>query len=470
MNQMKISDITMKQTGKDFTLSFKEKLELPKLLDRLNVSVIELEGISQPKVDALRIKSIAATIKNSTIAVPVELSKESVEQTWNALKEAKSPRLQVVAPVSAVQMEYLYHKKPAAMLEAVKETIRECCSLTQDVEFVAEDATRSDEAFLYEIITEAVNSGAGTITVCDATGSMLPEEFCTFIDKLYDNVEALKNVTLGISCCNDLAMADSCAVAAIKHGVREIKATAYQLDKISLPNISRLIATRGDSLGVTSSVRTVEMNRVVRQITWMCQTNRSKNSPFDNGVDDVKEDVSLTSADNMETVFRSVERLGYDLSDEDKEAVWEAFKKIAERKEDISSKELDTIIASVAMQVPATYTLNNYTITANNNSTSVAHMVLEKDGQKLEGVAIGDGPVDAAFLAIENILGCHYEVDDFQVRSVTEGREAMGETLIKLRSNSKLSSGHGISTDIVGSSIQAYISALNKIVYEEAGV
>lgn len=470
MNQMKISDITMKQTGKDFTLSFKEKLELPKLLDRLNVSVIELEGISQPKVDALRIKSIAATIKNSTIAVPVELSKESVEQTWNALKEAKSPRLQVVAPVSAVQMEYLYHKKPAAMLEAVKETIRECCSLTQDVEFVAEDATRSDEAFLYEIITEAVNSGAGTITVCDATGSMLPEEFCTFIDKLYDNVEVLKNVTLGISCCNDLAMADSCAVAAIKHGVREIKTTAYQLDKISLPNISRLIATRGDSLGVTSSVRTVEMNRVVRQITWMCQTNRSKNSPFDNGVDDVKEDVSLTSADNMETVFRSVERLGYDLSDEDKEAVWEAFKKIAERKDEISSKELDTIIASVAMQVPATYTLNNYTITANNNSTSVAHMVLEKDGQKLEGVAIGDGPVDAAFLAIENILGCHYEVDDFQVRSVTEGREAMGETLIKLRSNSKLSSGHGISTDIVGSSIQAYISALNKIVYEEAGV
>ena len=468
MDQIRISDITMKQTGKEFTLSFKEKLEIPKLLDKLNVDVIELEGIVQPKIDALRIKSVASTVKNSIVAVPVALSTESVDATWNALKEAKHPRLQVVASVSPVQMEYLFHKKPAVMLAAIEETVKACSTKTSNVEFIADDATRSDEAFLYQAIQTAISAGATTITICDATGAILPEELTAFIDNLYENVSTLKNVVLGISCSNELAMADACAIASIKHGVREIKAAAYQVNQISLPHVSRLLATKGEAFGVRSSVRTVEMKRIIKQIEWMCQTSRSKNSPFDNGVQDEVEDMALTSRDNMSTVLKAVEKLGYDLSEEDGAKVWEAFQQIATRKDVISSKELDTIVASAAMQVPATYVLHTYNITASNIASSMAHMKLEKNGQVLEGIAIGDGPVDAAFLAIENIIGCHYELDDFQIRSVTEGREAMGETVVKLRSNGKLYSGRGTSTDIVGSSIQAYISALNKIVYEEA--
>ena len=468
MEQIRISDITMKQTGKEFSLSFKEKLEIPKLLDKLEVSVIELEGIEQPKIDALRIKSVASTVRNSIVAVPVALSADSVEATWNALKEAKHPRLQVFASVSPVQMEYLFHKKPAAMLAAIESTIKACSAKTSDVEFIADDATRSDEAFLYEAITTAIAAGAKTVTICDATGSILPDELGTFIDKIYENVPTLKDVVLGVSCSNELAMADACAIASIKHGVREIKAAAYQVNQISLPHVSRLLATKGDAFGVKSSVRTVEMKRIIKQIEWMCQTSRSKNSPFDNGVQEVMEDMALTSRDNMTTVLKAVEKLGYDLSEEDAANVWEAFQNIASRKDVISSKELDTIVASVAMQVPATYVLHTYNITASNAASSMAHMKLEKNGTLLEGIALGDGPVDAAFLAIENIIGCHYELDDFQIRSVTEGREAMGEAVVKLRSNGKLYSGRGTSTDIVGSSIHAYISALNKIVYEEA--
>ncbi len=470
MDQIRISDITMKQTGKEFTLSFKEKLEIPKLLDKLGVTVIELEGITQPKIDALRIKSVASTVKNSIIAVPVALSADSVEATWNALKEARSPRLQVVASVSPVQMEYLFHKKPDAMLAAIEETIKACAKKTSDVEFIAEDATRSDTSFLYRVVKAAIAAGAKTITVCDATGAILPDELGVFLDALYENVSELKDVVLGISCSNELAMADACAIESIKHGVREIKAAAYQINQISLPHVSRLLATKGTAFDVNCSVRTVEMKRIVKQIEWMCQTSRSKNSPFDNGVQDVVEDMALTSRDNMTTVLKAVEKLGYDLSEEDGAQVWDAFQKIAARKDVISSKELDTIVASAAMQVPATYVLNSYSITASNITSSMAHMKLEKNGQMMEGIALGDGPVDAAFLALENIVGCHYELDDFQIRSVTEGREAMGETVVKLRSNGKLYSGRGISTDIVGSSIQAYISALNKIVYEEAEV
>lgn len=470
MDQIRISDVTMKQTGKEFTLSFKEKLEIPKLLDRLNVDVIELEGITQPKIDALRIKSVASTVKNSIVAVPVALSNESVDATWNALKEAKRPRLQVVASTSPVQMEYLFHKKPDAMLKAIEETVAACSTKTADVEFIADDATRSDAAFLYNVIKTAIGAGAKTITVCDATGSILPDELSAFIDALYENVAELKDVVLGVSCSNELAMADACAIASIQHGVREIKAAAYPINQTSLPHVSRLLATKGEAFGVTCSVRTVEMKRIIKQIDWMCQTSRSKNSPFDNGVQDVADDMSFTANDNMATILKAVEKLGYDLSEEDKAQVWDAFQKIAARKDVISSKELDTIVASAAMQVPATYVLNTYNITASNTSSSMAYMKLEKNGQMLEGVALGDGPVDAAFLALENILGCHYELDDFQIRSVTEGREAMGEAIVKLRSNGKLYSGRGTSTDIVGSSIQAYISAVNKIVYEEAEV
>ena len=468
MDQIRISDMTMKQTGKGFSLSFKEKIEIPKLLDKLGVSVIELEPIVQQKIDALRIKSVASTVKHSVVAVPVQLSKESIDATWNALKEAKHPRLQVCASVSTVQMEYLFKKKPEAMLSAIEEAVAACCQKTAAVEFVADDATRSDPAFLYKAIRAAISAGAKTVTVCDATGSILPDELGEFVNALYESVPELSAITLGLSCQNELAMADACAIAAIKHGVREIKAAAYPINRISLSNVSRLLAAKGDVWGVSCGVRTVEMNRIVKQIAWMCETSRSKNSPFDNGVQETDNEIALTAHDNMGAVLKAVERLGYDLSEEDGARVWEAFKAIAARREVITSRELDTIVASAAMQVPSTYVLRSYSITASNTSSSMAHMQLEKHGQKLEGVALGDGPVDAAFLAIENILGCHYELDDFQIRSVTEGREAMGETVVKLRSSGKLYSGRGTSTDIVGSSIQAYINALNKITYEEA--
>ena len=147
--------------------------------------------------------------------------------------------------------------------------------------------------------------------------------------------------------------------------------------------------------------------------------------------------------------------------------VYEAFCRIAEKKEQVSSKELDAIIASAALQVPPTYKLDTFVITSGNTISSTAHIKLTKNGEPMEGVSIGDGPIDAAFVAIEQITGCHYELDDFQLQSVTEGREAMGQTIVKLRSGGKVYSGKGISTDIVAAGIHAYLSALNKIVYEE---
>ena len=465
---IKISDITMKQVASGFSLTFKEKIELAKLLDKLGTSVIEVEGLSGSRSDALRIKSIASAVVDSVVAAPVELSEESIVATWTALQQAKKPRLQVCAPVSSVQMEYLYHKKPDAMLTAITAAIRSCAMRTE-TEFIALDATRSEPEFLGQVIAAAIEAGASTVTVMDSAGTMLPNEFSAFINELYQQVPGLKNVTLGIGCANTLAMADGCVIAAVACGAGEIKAAAYPLDCASLGNVSRIIAAKEDTFSDQTGIRVTQLSRISEQINRMCSTDRSKTSPFDNGVQE-DEEIYLTAHDDEQAVRMAVERLGYDLSDDEILKVYGAFSRIAAKKNQVNIRELDAIVASAAMQVPPTYVLDSYVITSGNTVSATAHMKLMKNGTALEGVYLGDGPIDAAFLAIEQITGQHYELDDFQIQAVTEGREAMGQTVVKLRAGGKVFSGRGISTDIVGASIHAYLSALNKIAYEEETV
>ena len=464
MKQIKISDATMKQISEGFSLSFKEKIEFSKLLDKLGVDVIELEGIDNLRIDSLRIKSIAAAVNDSIVAVPVNMDDKSIEDTWNALKQAKKPRLQVAAPTSAVQIEYLFHKKPDAMIKVIASSVAKCASLTSDVEFIANDATRSEQEFLTLAIKTAIDAGATTVTLCDTAGNMFPAELADFIALQYEKLPELKKVTLGICCSDELSMAEASAVAAVTAGAEQIRAAAYPIDLASLANIARILAARCDSIGATSGVRTTQLTRIIEQVDRICQADKKKSSI---GSSEQDEDIFLTVHDDLGAVTLAVTKLGYDLSDEDAAKVYNSFKEIAEKKEKVSLKELDAIVASSAMQVPSTYKLDTYLITSGNTVSATAHIKLIKDGAPVEGVYIGDGSIDAAFKAIENIVGRHYELDDFQLQAVTEGREAMGQTVVKLRSGAKVYSGRGISTDIVGAGIQAYLSALNKIIYEE---
>ena len=464
---IKISDTTMKQEAEGFSLSFREKIELSKLLDKLGTSVIEVEGLHGSRTDALRVKSIAMAVTDSIVSAPVELNPESIAETWNALQQAKHPRLQVCAPVSSVQMEYLFHKKPEAMITSIKETVKACSALC-DTEFVAQDATRSDMAFLAQAINTAIEAGAATVTVLDSAGTMLPEEFSAFIANVYKEIPALKTVTLGVGCSNNLSMADSCVIAAVKAGAGEVKVAAYPQDCANMTNIARILAAKSSELGVQSNLNVTRLSRTVEQIQRLCRAERTKTSATP--VAGEEDGIYLTAHDTCEAVSAAVERLGYDLSQEDQMKVYEAFMQIAEKRDKVGIRELDVIVASAAMQVPSAYKLDNYVITAGSAISATAHMKLFKNGETLEGVYLGDGPIDAAFLAIEQITGRHYELDDFQIQAVTEGREAMGQTIVRLRSDGKLYSGRGTSTDIVGASIQAYINALNKIVYEEEEV
>ncbi len=469
MRDIRVSDITMREAAasKALSLSFKEKLEIVKILDRIGVGSIEVEGIESSKVDSLRIKSIASLVKNSTLAVPVKMDDESIEAVWSAAKGAKSVRLQVEAAVSPSCMEYIQRSKADALIADVAAAVAKCAGLTDDVEFVAIDATRTDVAYLAKIIDAVVKAGAKTVTVCDAAGSMLPEEFAQFIADLYEATPQLKDIDLGISCCNNLNMADACAVAGVMAGASLVKATSYPMGVVALDNVARILAAKADSLGAQSHVRVTELKRAMNQVARLCCDERSKTAQFTGTVSEAVEGVVLTASDDQDTVMQYVERLGYSLSDEDAAAVFEAFRKIAANKERVGATELDAIVASAALQVPPTYTLEGYVINSGLSFKATSHISLLKNGELVEAVSLGDGPIDSSFKSIESVVGKHYELDDFRIQAVTEGREAVGESVVKLIADGKVYSGRGISTDIVESSIRAYINALNKIAYEE---
>ena len=312
----------------------------------------------------------------------------------------------------------------------------------------------------------AIDSGATTVTLCDTAGSMLPTEFAAFVSRQYDSLDELKGVTLGVCCSNTISMADACVVAAIAEGAQQLCSAAYPLEIASLANVARILNAKSDALGAFSGIKVTQLGRIIDQISRLCHTDNGKGK-VQAVTEQNENDIFLTAHDDFDAVCSVVKNLGYDLSDDDALKVYNAFKQIASKKEKVGAKELDAIVASSAMQVPSTYKLDTYVITSGNTISATAHIKLTKNGQSVEGVYIGDGSIDAAFQAIEKITGCHFELDDFQLQAVTEGREAMGETVVKLRSGGKVYSGRGISTDIVGAGIQAYLSALNKIIYEE---
>ena len=348
-----------------------------------------------------------------TVTVPTDA--EGIEYVWSCLSEAKKPRLQVALPVSAVQMEYLSHKKPDAMLKLISDCINECKKHCADIEFFAEDAGRADSDFLVSAVKAASEAGAGTVTLCDTAGNMLPDEVFEFVGKIRTILP--ENVSLGVELSNDMYMANSCALYAVKAGADEVKVAAFGDGCVSLKKIATVLKTRGDSIGVTSGIRTTELERAVGQIERLCSSERSKSSPFDSGVRS-DEDFTLNVHDDASSVIVAAQRLGYDLSDEDAAKVCDALKSLAEHKSEVSAKELDVLIATNANQVPATYKLESYVINAGNLMTATSHVCLV-NGEKKDGFCVGDGTIDASFLAIEQITGTYYELDDVHIRAVT---------------------------------------------------
>ncbi len=463
MKNINIADMTLCRNAA--TLSFREKIEIVRQLDKLNVDIIEVPEILNKKADILFVRTVSSFAKNSIISVSVGMTQDGVDAAATALSNTEKPRLRIELPISPVGMEYTCHKKAPKMIELIGELTKAAKEKCTDVEFCAVDATRAEESVLVDAVNTAIENGATSISVCDSAGEILPDEFAVFVEKLAEKIPQLSNVEFGISCNNKNGMANASAILALKKAASVVK-TSVDGGVVPLEVFAGAVKNCGNSCGFSSNIKSTELNRIVCQI--MRITGKKTETATSVSVHPAEETVFLDKSDSLDAVVSATLSLGYDLSEEDSEKVFEEFKRVAEKKERVGAKELDAIVASVALQVPPTYKLLSYVINTGNIITASAQVkLLKADGTEAEGVSMGDGPIDAAFRAIEQITGNHYELDDFQIQSVTEGREAMGSAIVRLREGGKLYSGSGISTDIIGASIRAYLGALNKIVYEE---
>ncbi len=458
MKQVRIFDATL--CGRNSGLSFKEKLEIARKLERLSVDTIELPEISSHKADTLLIRTISTFVREATISVAVSKSKQSVIDAAAALKNAEHGRIRVELPVTPAIMEYSLHIKQNKMCAYIREMIEEARRYTDDVEFCAIDATRAEREFLDEAVDTAVDAGATVVTLCDTACIMLPDDFAVFVKEYADRIA----IPVGVSCCDKLSLAVAASVLSVKNGAECVK-TAVMGEITPLRGFASMLSSIKENYQITSGIRSTELHRVIDQIEWVSRSDSQSHSPVSAAA--VEEPaVALNIDDTKETVSESISKLGYDLSDEDIDKVYSEFRRIA-RKKNVTLKELDAIVASSALQVPATFELSSYVINSGNIITASAQIKLSKNGRQVDGIATGDGPIDAAFKALDQIVGRHFELDDFRIQTVTGEKEAMGNALVRLRTGGKIYSGTGISTDIIGASVRAYLNAVNKIVYEE---
>ena len=442
---------------------FNESIEIARQLEKLNVDIIELPAVVNETKDVLLIKTISSFVKSSIISVDGGSTPEQITNAKKALASAEKGRIRISLPASDVGMEYGFHKKGPAMVKFAGELISIAANECEDVEFCALDATRADKNTLSEIIKSAVSNGAKTVTLCDKEGIFFPDEMAEFLAEIKSLSGLADEIKWGI-CCSDISgMAAASSFTVVKCGADLVK-TGVGCGITELKTAIEIFRNCKFHTSISTDIDFTSSRRIISRIEWIIggrDNYGEKSEDGDNG------DFLLDSNDDIEAVSAAVLKLGYDLSEDDISKVYNEFKRIAAKKS-VSVKEMEAIIASAALQVPPTYTLEQYSIQSGNIMTSSAQINMTKDGVTVTGISVGDGPIDAAFRTIEQITGRHFELDDFEIQAITEGHEAMGSAIVKLRSNGKSYSGKGLSTDIIGASIRAYISALNKILYEEA--
>ncbi len=461
MKRIYVSDITLKKLAEDraVALLFREKTAIAACADAIGADAVELAPIKNLREDTIIYKTIAKNVQNAAVVIPAGFSDEDIANAWECVKDAKHPRMQIELPTSTVQMEYTYHVKSEKMLDKIAKLVACAKTYCADVEFSALDATRTDIDFLVCAAKTAEENGATSVNVCDDAGISMPDEIAAITARLKSEVK----VPVYIQVSDRINMAVASAVAAICAGADGVKCAMAGKDALQTGALCDAVGVCGARIEAETKLNNTKIHASIDDML----ASINHDAYEDASAVSEKKKILLDGDSTIAQVAQAASLLGYDLSDSDCGNVHKALVQVCEKKDAVGAKELEALIASSAMQAPSTYHLENYTTNSSNLTGSMSQVTLKCNGEMISGVSMGDGPIDSAFRAIEQCVGYHYELDDFQVQSVTEGKEALGSALVRLRNNGKLYSGNGISTDIVAASIRAYINALNKIVFEE---
>ena len=500
MKTIKIFDTTLRdgEQSPGCSMNLQEKLEVAHQLEKLNVDVIEAGFAIASPGDFASVKAIADTLKDTCVASLSRALKPDIERSYEALKNAVMPRIHTFIATSPIHMQYKLKMKPEEVLEQAVSMVKYAKSLCPDVEFSAEDASRSEPEFLYRVFEGVIAAGATCINVPDTVGYTTPEEFYELINGVKNNVAGIEKIDLSVHCHNDLGLAVANTLAAIRAGATQAECTINGIGEragnAALEEIVMAINTRQDLYQYNTNVDTKQIynaSRLLTSITGVSvQPNKAivganafaheagihqhgvlaNNKTYEimtpESIGLSKNELILGKHSGKHAFADRLNSLGYTLDDKRLQYYFEKFKELADRKKNVSDTDLRALVEFDKSDIPVEYAFDTFVINSGNKMTATAVVKLIHNDEALEEASTGDGPVDAAFNAIEKCVDMSFRLEDYIVRSVTGGKDAQGEVVVKLSKDGKKARGHGLSTDIVEASVKAYVDAINRYCFE----
>jgi len=472
-----------------------EKMEIAKQLARLNVDVIEAGFPISSQEDFESVKTIAREVKGPIICGLARAVEADIKRAAEALENAEKPMIHTFIGTSDIHIKGQLRKTREDVLKMAVNAVKLAKSFCQEVEFSAMDASRTDPAYLFEIVQAAIESGATVINIPDTVGYAIPDNFGQLISDIYSNVPDINKIRISVHCHDDLGLASANAISAVKAGATQIECAINGMGEragnTALEEVVMTIKTRGDYLDAHTDIKTQEIintSRLVSRLSGfivppnkpIVGTNAFAHSsgihqdgvlkerstfeimlPQDVGLSE--SEIVLTSRSGRHALRHRLEELGYTIPDDQVNKVYERFLAVADKKKQVFDEDLAAIVQDELPAAPQTYSLV-YMQVVGGTETPIAVVGLKKGDETFKEVAYGDGPLDAACKAIDKITGAKVELVSYSLNATTKGKDAMGDALVRIAvEGGRTITGHGASTDIIEASAKAYVNGINKM-------
>ena len=497
-----IFDTTLRdgEQSPGMSMNLREKLEMAKQLEKMGVDIIEAGfAISSPG-DFESVHEIAALIKDCTVASLARTAEKDIDRAWEAVKVAADPRIHIFLATSDLHMKYKLKMTEDEVFEMAVSMTKYAKNFCPNIQFSAEDATRSNLDFLAKVVEGVISAGATTINLPDTVGYTMPNEHEKFFKEIMKKVPSANKAVFSCHCHNDLGLGVANSLAAVTGGARQVECTVNGIGEragnAAIEEIVMGLHVRKNYYNVETNIETKEIMRSSKLLTRITgvkvQPNKAivgdnafahESGIHQHGMLKNKETYEIMTPDSVglkksnlvlgkhsgkHAFSDRLKLLGYEFTDAELADAFKKFKELADKKKQVYDKDIEAIFAKEVVQVPKTFTLSNFVINSGNEITSTAVITMLKGSKKIEKVAKGDGPIDAAFKAIDKIIGGNFELEDYQINSISEGEDALGDARVVIKGvEGKIYSGRGLSTDIIEASIKAYINAANKMYYAE---
>jgi 2-isopropylmalate synthase len=498
MDKIIIFDTTLRdgEQAAGAGLNVQDKLDIARQLEKLGVDVIEAGfPISSPsEFDAVQL--IAKEIKKSCVCALSHANADAVDRAWEAIKKARRPRIHVFLSASDIHLLYQLKKSREEILETARAMVARAKKYTDDVEFSPMDASRTDPAYIYRISEAVIKAGATTLNIPDTVGYSTPQEFGDLIEGIFKNVPNIGEAVVSVHCHDDLGLAVANSLEAIRRGARQVEATINGIGEragnASLEEIVMALKTRADFFHLNTNIDTTQIyktSRLVSELTgFAVQPNkaiiganafRHQSGIHQDGV--IKKAITyeimdpksvgipasslvLGKVSGRHAFKERLAELGYVLDEESFKHAFQAFKELADKKREVTDRDIESVIAEEMRTASEVYHLDHIEVSCGNHNIPTATVrLISPSGEPVADAALGTGPVDAVYEAINRIVKVPNKLTEFTVKSVTEGIDAIGEVLIRIESNGASYTGRGADTDIMVASAKAYMNALNRL-------